>query len=68
MKLFLLGLAALFLFGNAAALLAYRTIVRGSYLFVTAGTVLMPLVAADILLGSVCLVFVIADWVRRARE
>lgn len=39
MKRYSLLVAGLFLVGNGAVLLMYRGVVRGSHLFVTAGTV-----------------------------
>jgi hypothetical protein len=43
MKCYLLLIAGLCLIGSGAVLLMYHDVVRGSYLFVTAGTVPLPL-------------------------
>jgi len=61
---YLLLIAGLFLIGNGAVLLMYRGVVRGSYLFVTAGTVLLPLVVCDFIIGLVCLAFFVRDITR----
>ena len=64
MKRYLLLVAGLFLVGSAAVLLMYRGVVRGSYLFVTAGTVLLPLVICDLIIGLVCLAVFLRDITR----
>jgi hypothetical protein len=64
MKRYLLLVAGLFLVGSGAVLLMYRGVVRGSYLFVTAGTVLSPLVVCDCILGLVCLAVFVRDITR----
>jgi hypothetical protein len=61
MKRYLMLLAGLFLIGNGAVLLMYRGVVRGSYLFVTAGTVLSPLAMCDFIIGLVCLAAFVWD-------
>ncbi len=42
----------------------YRGIVRGSHLFVTAGTVLSPLAACDFILAFICLGVFVLDIIR----
>jgi hypothetical protein len=64
MKRYLLLVAGLFLVGSGAVLLMYRGVVRGSYLFVTAGTVLLPLVVCDFIIGLVCLAVFVRDITR----
>ena len=61
MKRCLLLAAGLFLIGNGAVLLMYRGVVRGSYLFVTAGTILTPLVVCDFIIGFLCLAAFVRD-------
>ena len=55
MKAYHLLVAGLLLAANGAVLLMYRGVVRGSYLFITAGTVLLPMAVVDFLLGLVFL-------------
>ncbi|RJO62150.1 MAG: hypothetical protein C4542_04810 [Dehalococcoidia bacterium] len=64
MKRYLLLAAGLFFIANGAVLLMYRGVVRGSYLFVTAGTVLTPLAVCDFILGLVCLAAFVWDITR----
>jgi hypothetical protein len=64
MKRYLLLVAGLFLVGSGAVLLTYRGVVRGSYLFVTAGTVLFPLAVCDLIIGLVCLAVFVRDITR----
>ena len=65
MNRYLLLVAGVFLVGNGAVLLMYRGVVLGSYLFVTAGTVLSPLALCDFIIGLVCLVAFIMDITHR---
>lgn len=65
MKRWLLLVSALFLLASAGVLLMYRGIVQGSYLFVTAGTILTPLALADFLLGLILLAALVHDLLRR---
>jgi sorbitol-specific phosphotransferase system component IIC len=67
-KPYFLLVAGLFLAANGAALLMYRGVVRGSYLFVTAGTVLLPLAVADFLLSLVVLIAFVWDITRRRKK
>jgi hypothetical protein len=60
----LLLVAGVLLSASGAVLLMYRGIVRGSYLFVTAGTVLTPLAIVDFIAGLLCLGVFIAEMVR----
>jgi hypothetical protein len=64
MKRSLLLVTALFLVGNGAVLLMYRGVVRGSHLFVTAGTLLSPLAACDFILGFICFGVFVLDIIR----
>jgi len=61
MKRYSLLVAGLFLIGNGAVLLMYRGVVRGSHLFVTAGTVLTPLAVCDFIIGFACLAAFVWD-------
>jgi hypothetical protein len=64
MKSSLLLAAGLFLLGNGVVLMMYRGIVRSSHLFVTAGTVLSPMVICDFILGAICLAIFVLDIIR----
>jgi hypothetical protein len=46
--------AGLVLVANGSVLLMYQGVVRGSYLFVTAGTVLLPMALSDFIVGLIC--------------
>jgi len=64
MKRYLLLAVGLFFIANGAVLLMYRGVVRGSHLFVTAGTVLTPLAVCDFIIGIVCLAAFVWDVIR----
>lgn len=65
----LLLVAGLFLIANFATLMLYRGVIRGSYLFVTTGTILYPLASLDLAVGLLALAsFVWLTWFKRTKQ